>query len=160
MLACRLANRVFLVMKHSIAENCVMGEGKEGGKILKFNRSLKCEPGIKTAAISSQENYLAVLVAQSSLHNSKIEIYNLTVPDTQFYKIYKIEENIPASIDLIDFCVDHDYLLYQGPDEEQTIIDLMTREKVKLSAVETHLEWAEEAKKTSPSLADITGLYS
>lgn len=68
-----------------------------------------------------------MLVAQSSLQFSKIEIYNLNAPDTQFYKIYKIEENISASIDLIDFCIDHDYLLYQGPDEEQTIIDLMSK---------------------------------
>lgn len=87
----------------------------------------------------------------------------MLAPETHyynFYKIYKVEENIPASIDLIDFCIDHDYLLYQGPDEEQTILDLMTKEKVKISSIENELEWAEEAKKISPSVSDITALYS
>jgi hypothetical protein len=77
-----------------------------------------------------------------------------------FYAQYKVEDNIPASIDLIDFCIDHDYLLYQGPDEEQTIIDLMSKEKVKASAIESQLEWNEEAKKTSPALAEIMSTFS
>lgn len=36
----------------------------------------------------------------------------------------------------------------------------MSREKIKLSSIESQLEWAEEAKKISQSLTDITGLYS
>ena len=103
---------------------------------------------------------MAVLVAQSSLHNSKIEIYNLETVEGQFYALYKVEENIPASIDLIDFCIDHDYLLYQGPDEDQTIIDLMSKEKIKATAIESPLEWSEEAKKTSPAVVDITAIFS
>lgn len=127
---------------------------------MKFKWSWKCEAGVKAATMSSQENYLAVLVAQSEEHNSKIEIYNLSAPDTHFYKVYWVEDNIPASIDLIDFCIDHDYLLFQGPDEEQTIIDLMSREKIKMSVIESELEWAEEAKKTSRSVTDIVSQYS
>lgn len=69
MLACKLTNRIFFVMKNSIAEYSVVGEGKEErGKLLKFKWSLKCDAGIKTATLSSEESYLAVLVAQSTQH--------------------------------------------------------------------------------------------
>lgn len=49
----------------------------------------------------------------------------------QFFALYRMEESPQASIDVIDFCTDHDYLVCQGTDEEQTIIDLMTKEKIK-----------------------------
>ena len=144
MLVCKLTNKIFLVLKHAINEYTVVGEGgkesKESreGKLLKF-KSSKAEPsGIKTAALSARENYLAVLVAQSSVNNSKIDIF--TLPESsdikgEFFAECRTRDNIPANIDLLDFCADHDYLLFQGQDEEQTIIDLMSWEKVKASEV-------------------------
>lgn len=74
---------------------------------------------------------MAVLVAPGPLQNAKIEIYNLKSPEGQFFALYRVEENLQASIDVIDFCTDHEYLVYQGTDEEQIIIDLMTKEKIK-----------------------------
>jgi hypothetical protein len=53
------------------------------------------------------------------------------VQEGQFFALYRMEESPQASIDVIDFCTDHDYLVCQGTDEEQTIIDLMTKEKIK-----------------------------
>ena len=52
-----------------------------------------------------------------------------------------MEENLQASIDVIDFCTDHEYLVYQGTDEEQTIIDLMTKEKIKAGTLENPPDW-------------------
>jgi len=63
----------------------------------------------------------------------------MDVPDGSFYQLYKVEENIPASIELIDFSADHDYLVYQGPDEEQTILDLLNKEKVKPGVIENQI---------------------
>lgn len=82
-----------------------------------------------------------MLVAPGPLQNAKIEIYNLTVVEGQFFSQYKVEENLQASIDVIDFCTDHEYLVYQGTDEEQTIIDLMTKEKIKAGTLENPPDW-------------------
>jgi hypothetical protein len=60
-------------MRNSISVNILQSESKdERSKILKQKTIWKCNAGIKTAALSSKENYLAVLVMQSSEHNSRI----------------------------------------------------------------------------------------
>lgn len=69
------------------------------------------------------------------MENAKIEIYNLEVPEGQFYSVYKVEENINANIELIDFSADHDYLVFQSTDEEMTILDLLSKEKVKPGSI-------------------------
>ena len=162
MLACKLSPRIFLVLKGGVTVYNYTSDLKDerNSRLQRRKEWMKCESGIKAAILSSRENYLAVLIAPSSLQNAKIEIYNLNSPDAQFYQLYKVEENIPASIEVIDFCVDHDYLVYQSPDEEQTIIDMLTCEKVKAGSVENNLEWNEDAKKTSPSVRDISIFYS
>jgi len=60
-------------MKNSIIGNILQSESKdERSKILKAKWQLKCPEGIKTAALSSRENYLAVLIMQSKEHGSRI----------------------------------------------------------------------------------------
>lgn len=80
-------------------------------------------------------------MAPGPLQNAKIDVYALTAQDSQFYIHYMVVENLQASIDVIDFCTDHEYLVYQGADDEQTIIDLMTKEKIKAGTLENPPEW-------------------
>ena len=47
-----------------------------------------------------------------------------------------IRENIPANIDIIDFSTDNGYLVYKNLDEDETIIDLTTKESINTDLIE------------------------
>jgi WD40 repeat protein len=162
MLVCRKSSRIFIVLRGSILTYNYQAEVKDDkyNKLQKGKNWLKCESEIKTAVINNSETFLAVLVAAGTLQNAKIEIYNLGVQEGQFYALYRVEEYLQPSIDVIDFCTDHEYLVYQGADEEQTIIDLMTKEKIKAVTLENPPVWNEEAKRTAPNIKEIATYYS
>jgi hypothetical protein len=162
MLVCRQSPRIFLALKGGIICFTYQAEVRDEkyNKLVRRKDWLKCDSGIKAVCLSSTETYLAVLIAPNANENAKIQIYRMDVSEGLFYQLYRVEENIPASIELIDFSAHHDYLVYQGSDEEQTVLDLLTREKVKPGAIENQIEWNEDAKRTSPSMLEVTAAYS
>ena len=41
-------------------------------------------------------------------------------------------EHIPENIEIIDFSTDNEFLLYKNPDEDETIIDLTTKQPINI----------------------------
>lgn len=55
----------------------------------------------------------------------------MSQPDGKdFFIQYKLLENIPANIEIIDFSTDNGYLVYKQSDEDETIIDLTAKEAI------------------------------
>lgn len=100
MVACRLSHKIYFVMKQGIVTYSYQSDIKDE----KYNQftwrkeTLKCDSDIKAAIINTKETYLAILISPNSLQNAKIEIYNLESAEGQFHSMYKVIENIPASV--------------------------------------------------------------
>lgn len=138
MLTSKLSNKIFIVLKKGIEiyqyqENQKSGT-KKPNRFKKLKESLKYPSSeIKAAVLSLNEKYMALLIAPNHLQNSKIEIYDLGSPDDKnFYLLYKVLEHIPENIEIIDFSTDNGFLLYKNPDEDETIIDLTTKQIINM----------------------------
>jgi hypothetical protein len=54
----------------------------------------------------------------------------------EFYGLHKILENIPSDIEIIDFSTDNGYFVYKNSEDEETIIDLITKEVINTNMIE------------------------
>lgn len=165
MLTCRLTNKLFIVLKNSIqVYQCTSEESKSSKPTNKFKKEKEhlklSQSEIKAGILSVNEQFLAILIAPNQEENAKIQIYDLHKGEGDFYLQHKLLENIPANIEIIDFSTNNGYLVYKNSDEDETIIDLTTKESTSPDTIECNLEWNEEAKKTSPFIRDICSTYS
>ena len=163
MLACKLTNKLFIVLRDSIqVYQCTSEESKNSKPMNRFKKEkehLKLgQSEIKAGILSVNEQFLAILSAPRQ-GDAAIQIYDLHKSEGDFYLQHKLLEEIPASIRVIDFSTDNGYLVYRSSAADETIIDLTTKESIDTDMIEFELEWNEEAKKTSPYIRDICSTY-
>lgn len=114
---------------------------------------------IQQLKISENEKIMAVAILNQVEQPSKIFIYDSDHQNQKFQLICTLD-NISATIELLDFSVDNQYLLYKDSNDEVVISDLSSQKRINIIYIENDLKWASDGVKIHEHSSGIHHFYS